>query len=106
MSEGLFGPESLTWRINRENVLVLGGGCALMLQVAHPLVAAGVAQHSNYRKDPWGRLFRTLDRTTAIVFGDEDDAEQASLRRLEPARQGGGHQRRRASPTGRATRSC
>lgn len=75
---GLFGPESITWRVNRENVLVLGGGCALILQVAHPLVAAGVAQHSNYRKDPWGRLFRTLDRTTAIVFGDADDAERAS----------------------------
>ncbi len=78
MSDGLFGPDSITWRINRENVLVLGGGAALILQVAHPLVAAGVAQHSNYRKDPWGRLFRTLDRTTAIVFGDEDDAEKAS----------------------------
>ena len=76
--KGLFGPDSITWRINRENVLVLGGGRALVLQVAHPLVGAGVAQHSNYRKDPWGRLFRTLDRTTAIVFGDEDDAEQAS----------------------------
>ncbi len=74
---GLFGPGSITWRINRENVLVLGGGRALVLQVAHPLVGAGVAQHSNYRKDPWGRLFRTLDRTTAIVFGDEDDAEEA-----------------------------
>jgi uncharacterized protein (DUF2236 family) len=78
VSDGLFGPDSITWRINRENVLVLGGGRALILQVAHPLVAAGVAQHSNYRKDPWGRLFRTLDRTTAIVFGDDDDAEQAS----------------------------
>ena len=78
MKEGLFGPDSITWRINRENVLVLGGGRALVLQVAHPLVGAGVAQHSNYRKDPWGRLFRTLYRTTAIVFGDEDDAEQAS----------------------------
>lgn len=78
MSDGLFGPDSITWRINRENVLVLGGGAALILQVAHPLVAAGVAQHSNYRKDPWGRLFRTLDRTTSIVFGDDDDAEQAS----------------------------
>ena len=78
MREGIFGPDSITWRINRENVLVLGGGRALVLQVAHPLVGAGVAQHSNYRKDPWGRLFRTLDRTTAIVFGDDDDAEQAS----------------------------
>jgi uncharacterized protein (DUF2236 family) len=78
MNDGLFGPESLTWRINRENVLVLGGGRALILQVAHPLVAAGVAQHSNYRKDPWGRLFRTLDRTTAIVFGSPEEAEDAA----------------------------
>ena len=41
-------------------------------------MAAGVAQHSNYRKDPWGRLFRTLDRTTAIVFGSSEEAEQAA----------------------------
>jgi uncharacterized protein (DUF2236 family) len=75
---GLFGPGSITWRINRENVLVLGGGRALVLQVAHPLVGAGVAQHSNFRKDPWGRLFRTLDRTTAIVFGSSEEAEQAA----------------------------
>jgi len=75
---GLFGPESITWRINRENVLVLGGGRALVLQVAHPLVGAGVAQHSNFRKDPWGRLFRTLDRTTAIVFGSAEEADDAA----------------------------
>jgi uncharacterized protein (DUF2236 family) len=75
---GLFGPDSITWRINRENVLVLGGGRALVLQVAHPLVGAGVDQHSNYRKDPWGRLFRTLDRTTAIVFGNSDEADEAA----------------------------
>lgn len=78
MNVGVFGPDSITWRINRENVLVLGGGRALVLQVAHPLVGAGVAQHSNYRKDPWGRLFRTLDRTTAIVFGTLEEAEQAA----------------------------
>ena len=41
---GLFGPESVTWRVNRESVLLLGGGRALLLQVAHPSVAAGVAQ--------------------------------------------------------------
>ena len=75
---GLFGPGSITWRIHRENVLVLGGGRALVLQVAHPLVGAGVAQHSNYRKDPWGRLFRTLDRTTAIVFGSSEEADEAA----------------------------
>jgi uncharacterized protein (DUF2236 family) len=77
---GLFGPGSLTWRVNREGVLLLGGGAALTLQVAHPLVAAGVAEHSNYREDPWGRLFRTLDLTTKIVFGSTEVAEEASQR--------------------------
>ena len=66
---GLFGPGSLTWRVNREGVLLLGGGRALLLQVAHPLVAAGVAQHSNYREDPFGRLYRTLDTVTMSARG-------------------------------------
>lgn len=77
---GLFGPDSITWRINRENALIVGGGRALILQVAHPLVGAGVAQHSNYREDPWGRLFRTLDTTTTIVFGSTEEAEEAARR--------------------------
>jgi uncharacterized protein (DUF2236 family) len=77
---GLFGPESVTWRVNREGVLLVGGGTALILQLAHPLVAAGVAQHSNYREDPWGRLYRTLDLTTKIVFGSTATAEEASAR--------------------------
>ena len=75
---GLFGPRSVTWRVNRESVLLLGGGRALLLQVAHPSVGAGVAQHSGYREDPWGRLSRTLDVTRRIVFGDTGTAMQAS----------------------------
>jgi uncharacterized protein (DUF2236 family) len=77
---GLFGPGTMTWKINREGVLLLGGGRALILQVAHPLVAAGVAEFSNYREDPWGRLYRTLDTTTAIVFGDSETSAEASAR--------------------------
>jgi uncharacterized protein (DUF2236 family) len=77
---GLFGPDSVTWRVNREGVLLLGGGAAIIMQVAHPLVGAGVAQHSNYREDPWGRLYRTLDLTTSIVFGSEARAHEASER--------------------------
>jgi uncharacterized protein (DUF2236 family) len=75
---GLFGPGSLIWRVNREGVLLLGGGRALILQVAHPLVAAGVEQHSTYREDPFGRLFRTLDLTNRIVFGPTPVAEEAA----------------------------
>ena len=78
--QGLFGPDSVTWRVNREGVLLVGGGTALILQLAHPLVAAGVSQHSNYREDPWGRLYRTLDLTTKIVFGSTATAEEASAR--------------------------
>jgi uncharacterized protein (DUF2236 family) len=77
---GLFGPGSLTWRVNREGVLLLGGGRALLLQVAHPLVAAGVAQHSSYREDPWGRLLRTLDTVTTIVFGTTEQSREAAER--------------------------
>jgi uncharacterized protein (DUF2236 family) len=78
---GLFGPGSATWHVNREGTLLLGGGRALIMQVAHPLVAAGVAQHSRYREDPWGRLYRTLGLTTRIVFGDSRTADRA-LERL------------------------
>ena len=77
---GLFGPESVTWRVNREGVLLLGGGAAIIMQVAHPLVGAGVAEHSNYREDPWGRLYRTLDITTSMVFGSTEKAHDASER--------------------------
>ena len=80
---GLFGPDSITWRVNREGLLLLGGGAAIILQVAHPLVGAGVAAHSNYREDPWGRLYRTLDFTTTIVFGPTEKAHEASARLRE-----------------------
>src|SRR2546421_6245718 len=75
---GLFGPDSLTWRVNSEGVLLFGGGTALILQLAHPLVAAGVSQHSNYREDPWGRLYRTLDVVTKVTFGSTKTSEAAA----------------------------
>jgi uncharacterized protein (DUF2236 family) len=75
---GLFGPGTVIWRVNREGVLLAGGGAALILQAAHPLVAAGVAEHSHYREDRWGRLYRTLNLTTKVVFGDMRTAEEAA----------------------------
>jgi uncharacterized protein (DUF2236 family) len=76
--DGLFPPGGITRRINRERTLLLGGGCALLLQLAHPLVAAGVADHSDFRDDPLKRLRRTLDATLAIVFGTAAEAERAA----------------------------
>jgi uncharacterized protein (DUF2236 family) len=69
------------WRINREAVLLGAGPAALLLQIAHPLVAEGVAQHSDFEADPFGRLRRTVATTMDLVFGDGPTAEQA-LRRL------------------------
>ena len=71
------GPESISWRVNREAVLLLGGGRALLLQVAHPLVAAGVAAHSEFRAYPLRRLWRTLDLMLTLVFADGAGALRA-----------------------------
>lgn len=77
---GLFGPGSMTWRIYREHVLLAGGGCALLLQVSHPLVGAGVFEHSDFEADPWGRLLRTLDAVTTITFGTTEEAQRRARR--------------------------
>ena len=59
---------------------MLGGGRALLLQVAHPLVAAGVAEHSGYRENPWKRLEGTMNAVWAIVFGTCAQADRAARR--------------------------
>ena len=73
---------SVARRLDRELFLLLGGTAALLMQVAHPLVAAGVEQHSDFRRDPLGRLRRTLNTTLAVVFAEPDDA-RAALRRID-----------------------
>jgi uncharacterized protein (DUF2236 family) len=73
-ARSLFGPQSLSWRVNRETTLLLAGGRALLLQIAHPLVAAGVADHSRFEHEPLQRLWRTLDLTLTMVFGSAADA--------------------------------
>lgn len=80
---GLYGPGSEAWRLNREAMLLLGAGPrALLLQIAHPLVAEGVDQHSDFRSDPWRRLERTLRSYLAIVYGTSARA-RAEIARLE-----------------------
>jgi uncharacterized protein (DUF2236 family) len=75
---GLFGPDSEVWRVWREKVLLAGGPTALLLQVAHPLVAAGVAAHSDFHRDPFGRLQATTRTTLTIAFGDREQARVAA----------------------------
>jgi uncharacterized protein (DUF2236 family) len=66
---GIFGPESLIWRIDREAAIFLGAGRALLLQLAHPWVAAAIARHSRSLADPIGRFHRTFNIVFTMVFG-------------------------------------
>ena len=63
---------SITWRLAGDARLMLGAGYALLLQVSHPVVGAGVSEHSNFREDPWGRLVRTLDYSNTMVYGEPE----------------------------------
>lgn len=75
---GIFGPASVVWRIDREAAIFLGGGRALLLQLAHPWVAAAIAQHSRTLADPIGRFHRTFSTVFTMVFGTTDQAFAAA----------------------------
>lgn len=94
---GLFGPESVAWRVIGDSSVFIGGIRALLVQAAHPEVAAGVADHSRYRNDPLGRLSRTAAYVTATAFGAVPEVEHAiaTVRRRHRPVQGLSH---RAEP--------
>lgn len=77
---GLFGPGSASWSVNREAAIFLGAGRALLLQLAHPWVAAAIAEHSHVVADPIGRFHRTFTTMFAMVFGSTDQALTAARR--------------------------
>jgi uncharacterized protein (DUF2236 family) len=78
MDSGFFGPESVSWRVHRETTVLFGGARALLMQAAHPLVVAGASKTGFYRKNPWQRLYRTLDLTYALTFGSRERALAAA----------------------------
>jgi uncharacterized protein (DUF2236 family) len=73
---GLFGPGSVTWRVHADPSMLIGGLCALLLQTLHPLAMAGIAEHSNYKEDPLGRLGRTGSFVTGTTYGSTETAER------------------------------
>jgi uncharacterized protein (DUF2236 family) len=83
---GFFSPQSMFWRVNRELISLLAGGRALLMQIAHPKVAAGVADHSSFKEDPLGRLHRTMNAMWSIVF-DEPAKARAALERVSGVHQ-------------------
>lgn len=77
---GFFGPESITWRVNRESAVFLGAGRAALLQLAHPWVAVALAHHSNLLNDAIGRFHSTFRVIYTMLFGTRAQAVEASKR--------------------------
>ena len=72
-----FAADSAVVRVHTDASMLIGGMRALLLQSLHPLAMAGVARHSDYRNDPWGRLQRTADFLARTTFGTAETAERA-----------------------------
>ena len=77
---GLFPPSSIAWKIHSDPAMLIGGIRALFQQALHPLAMAGVAEHSNFREDAWGRLQRTGDYVTTLTFGTPSEAHALTAR--------------------------
>ena len=77
---GLFGPGSMVWRVHRDRSFPLAAVRSLMVQALHPLAMAGVAQHSNWQRDPFGRLAATAGYVLTVTYGDTAAAESAAAR--------------------------
>ncbi len=75
---GNYGPGSVAWKINRESAVMLGGARAVLMQIAHPLVAMGVSAHSSYMTDPFGRMERTFVLGELLTFGSLEKARRAA----------------------------
>jgi uncharacterized protein (DUF2236 family) len=78
--DGFFGPASVAWRVSTDLASPVAGLRALLLQALHPLAMAGVDQHSDWRRDPVGRLAATSAYVSTVSFGDRASAERAAAR--------------------------
>ena len=76
--DGFFGPASVTWRLSADLSSIVAGLRALLVQALHPLAMAGVDQHSDWRRDPVGRLAATSSYLATVSFGDRAAAERAT----------------------------
>ena len=77
---GLFGPRSLVWRVHRDRAFPLAGMRSLMVQALHPLAMAGVEQHSDWKRDPFGRLGATSGYVLTVTYGDTVSAKAMAAR--------------------------
>jgi uncharacterized protein (DUF2236 family) len=75
---GYFGPTSATWKIGSEAIVTLGGARAVLMQLAHPLVAQAVHTHSSYMHNPFGRAERTFLMSQMLAFGSTPTSRQGA----------------------------
>ena len=75
--ERWFGEDRPIRIIHADSCMFIGGLRALLFQSLHPLAMAGVASHSDFKADPWGRLQRTADFLAATTFGPESESQRA-----------------------------
>jgi len=80
MDGGLFGPGSIVWRVHRDRSFLLAAIRSLMVQALHPLAMAGVAQHSAWQRDPFGRLAATAGYVLTVTYGDSAAADSVAAR--------------------------
>jgi uncharacterized protein (DUF2236 family) len=78
--DGFFGAGSIAWRLSGDLSSPIAGLRSLMMQALHPLAMAGVDQHSDWRRDPVGRLAATSAYVTTITFGERRAAQHAAAR--------------------------
>jgi len=76
---GRFGPASLVWRVHRERALLLSAPAVVLMQLAHPLVAAAIAEHTNRERSVVERAGATIGLNLAVIFGDHNQAERAAM---------------------------
>jgi len=77
---GLFGPDSITWRVHADPLMGVAGLRALLLQSLHPVIIEAVGAFSDYRDDPWGRLARTAEYVAVTTYGSASEAMLAGSR--------------------------
>jgi len=80
VTQRYFTADSVTWRIHSDTAMFVGGIRALLEQALHPKAMAGVAAHSNFREDAWGRLQRTGDYVGTLTFGSKTEADKLASR--------------------------
>lgn len=78
--EGIYGPNSITWKVDRHTSVLMGAGAANLLQLAHPWVSQAIDQHSKTQTEPFARLRRTFLNVHSMVFGNLDQVLDSALR--------------------------